>query len=451
MAPVPSEPQPSVPELSPAGTLPNTPDSTRPNVEPVWVWSAIGLVLLLVPVGVGSVAVRELLMLPALPRCWSVAQSSNSSSTRIYCAEISANKQTVEDLRRAIQLANQVDADDPLRDKSDRLIEQWTQDILRLGEAEFQAGSLDRARDIAKRVPFHVATYATAEAKIKEWEAIWAKAEKIYSEVEAEIDQENWFAAMSAARMLLTVGNQYWATTQYQALMRLLQSSRESEATARRSPNSANKGGGLNDLIRQWETEQTKTDTERLKTAQELAQGGRVEDLRAAVDAAEQVLYGTPQYDQAQSLINTWRRQIEAIEDRPRLARADELARQGDVRSLEAAIDEVNQITWGRSLHEEARTQADTWRRQVHELRLREQEEMLRRLDRSTSTTPPPLPAPLPPVVPVVPSALPISEPVLTLPAEGTPPALPASVPTNVPASDSIALPGDRSTPNAMP
>lgn len=400
------------------------------------------MLLLLVPVGVGSIAVRELLVLPALPRCWSVAQSSNSASTRIYCAEILANKQTIEDLRRAIQMANQVDADDPLRPKSDRLIEQWTQDILRLGEAEFQAGSLDRARDLAKRVPFNVATYATAEAKIKEWEEIWAKAEKIYSDVEAEIDQENWFAAMTTARMLLTVGNQYWATTQYQALMRLLQSSRESEATARRSPHSANEAGGLNDLIRQWETEQATTDAGRIKRAQELAQGGRVEDLRAAVDVAEQVLYGTPQYDQAQSLIHTWRQQIEAIEDRPRLTRAAELARQGDVRSLEAAIDEANQITWGRSLHEEARAQADRWRQQVHELRLQEQEEMLRQLDRSAST-PPPLSASPTPVLPAVPSALPVSEPVLTLPAEGTLPALPET--------DSMVLPGDRSTPDALP
>ena len=441
MAPVPSEPQPPISELSDA--LSNTPDSTRPFAGTIWVWSAIGSLLLLLPVGVGSMAVRELLLLPTLPRCWSVAQNSNSGSSRIYCAEILANKQTVEDLRRAIQLANQVDADDPLRDKSDRLIEQWIQDILRLGESEFQAGSLDRARDIAKRVPFNVATYATAESKIKEWEEIWAKAEKLYSDVETEIDQENWFAAMTTARMLLTVGNQYWATTQYQALMRLLQSSRESEATARRSPSPANQAGGLNDLIRQWETEQATTNAGRLKTAQELAQGGRVEDLRAAVDAAEQVLYGTPQYDQAQSLINTWRRQIEALEDRPRLARATELARQGDVRSLEAAIDEVNQITWGRSLHEEARAQADRWRQQVHELRLQEQEEMLRQLDRSASAPPPPLPAPLPPVIPTVPSALPVSEPVLTLPQEGTLPALPAT--------DSMTLPGDRATPDALP
>ncbi|MFQ3616896.1 MAG: hypothetical protein SNJ57_08110 [Cyanobacteriota bacterium] len=443
MAPVPSEPQPSISELSSSDTLSNPLDSARPSAGTIWVWSAIGLLLLLLPVGVGTIAVRELLVLPALPRCWNTAQTSNSSSTRIYCAEILANKQTVEDLRRAIQLANQVADDDPLRDKSDRLIEQWTQDILRLGEAEFQAGSLDRARDLAKRVPFHVATYATAEAKIKEWEEIWAKAEKIYGDVEAEIDRENWFAALSTARMLLTVGNQYWATTQYQALMRLLQSSRESEATARRSPNSANKAGGLNDLIRQWETEQATTDAGRLKTAQELAQGGRVEDLRAAVDAAEQVLYGTPQYDRAQSLINTWRQQIEAIEDRPRLTRAAELARQGDVRSLEAAIDEVNQITWGRSLHEEARAQADRWRQQVHELRLQQQEEMLRQLDRSASTPSLLLPAPPSPIIPTVPTALPVSEPVLTLPAEGTQPALPAM--------DSTALPGDRSTPDALP
>lgn len=441
MAPVPSEPQPSVPQLSPSGVFSETPDSANPPAKSIWGWGLVGLALLLIPIGIGSIAVRELLLLPALPRCWNVAQSSNSGSTRVYCAEILANKQTVEDLRRAIQLINQVDADDPLRDKSDRLIKQWTQDILRLGEAEFQAGSLDRARDIAKRVPFNVATYTTAESKIKEWEEIWAKAEKIYSDVETEIDQENWFAAMTTARMLLTVGNQYWATTQYQTLMRLLQSSRESEATARRSPNAANKAGGLNDLIRQWETEQTTTDMGRLKAARELAQSGSVDDLRAAVDAAQQVLYGTPQYDQAQALITTWRQQIEAIEDRPRLNRAAELARQGDVRSLEAAIDEANQITWGRSLHDEARTQADSWRQQVHELRLREQEEMMRQLDRSAGIAP--QPAPLPPVLPAVPSAVPVSEPVLTLPA--------AEAPLVLPADDSFSLPGDRPAQDAPP
>lgn len=441
----PAEPRPPHSDLPSSAAGPDELEASQRVRETSWLWGTVGLfLLLLLPVGVGTVAVRHLLVLPALPRCWNVAQGSNSSSTRVYCSEILASKQTVEDLRRAIQLVNQVDSKDPLRGKSDRLIEQWTQDILRLGEAEFQAGSLDRARDIAKRVPFNVATADLAAAKIKDWETIWAKAEDLYSQVETEIDEENWFGALSTARLLLTVGNQYWANTQYQALMRLLQSARDSKAAAKRSPAPANKSVGVNDLIRQWETEQATTDVGRLDAARRLAQEGSPENLRAAVSEAEQVLYGTPQYDQAQALISTWRRQIETIEDRPRLNRAAELARQGDVRSLEAAIDEANQVTWGRSLHQEAREQAEAWRRQVHDLRLREQEEVLRQLNRTVSPAPPPVPV-VPPSQPVIPIGSPVSLPesVLTLPAEGSP--------LNLPADSGLPLPGDRPSQDAPP
>lgn len=91
--------------------------------------------------------------------------------------------------------------------------------------------------------------------------------------------------------------------------------------------------------------------------AQQLASGGK---LKAAIAEAKKVAKGRALYDEAQVAIKDWTNELEVIEDRPILARAENLAAIG---SLTAAIDTAAQIASGRALYGEARTSIAIWER----------------------------------------------------------------------------------------
>ncbi len=366
------------------------------------------LLLLLLPIGASFLALKQLLGLPDMPRCWAIAQARDATSNQIYCAEILASKQTVEDLSRAIQLVRTIQPTDPLHKKAEHLIQQWTAAILTLANVEYQAGSLSEAQDIAQQVPSTVFTANLAEEQINRWEAEWAKAEDIYTQTQTHIEEERWYDALTTARQLLQSGNRYWATQKYQELMRTLQSARENNNSAKKAV-AQNQPTTVDDLITRWEKEQQQSDAAHIQKANALAETGDLEGLRAAITEAEQVLYGTPEYEEAQQLTSRLRQQAETLEDRPRLQRAMDLASRGDLNSLEAAIDEASQVTWGRALYEEARDRADTWRNQAHRLRVQAQEEQLRTITGQSSWT-----DPLPSAAPssgllTIPSSAPLS------------------------------------------
>ena len=71
---------------------------------------------------------------------------------------------------------------------------------------------------------------------------------------------------------------------------------------------------------------------------------------------------GSEGYEEAQTMISSWRQQMEVMEDRPHLDRAMALARKDNEADLQAAINEANQIGWGRALYDEANSQTERWR-----------------------------------------------------------------------------------------
>lgn len=340
--------------------------------------------LLVLPVGVSIWAFGTLVQLPALPKCFNARHAQPAD--QIFCAEQLASKQESEDLRRAMLLAHQVSADHPLRKESDRLIQIWSTEILRRGELAFQAGNLQEAVDLAMQIPSNLPTSAMARKQIQEWEAIWSQGEDLYRQAEAHIDNQEWFQVLAVGRQLWQLENDFWATTRYQQLMRSLQTAREENKDKKFTRSNFNRQPEtVDEFIAQWEQQQDREDAARLQQAQQLAQAGNVEDLRMAVAAAQQVLYGTARYEQAQTAIAQWRQQIETIEDRPYLDRAQQLASEGN---LQAAINEASNVGWGRALYGDARDRMADWRDRIYAQQLQQQT-----LDLERMTQTPVLPA----------------------------------------------------------
>jgi hypothetical protein len=316
--------------------------------------------------------VAHLLRVPDYPNCRSTVLSGDDASLRLYCAEIIANQGTADDLLEAIRLVNGLPQDHPLRSEGDRLLTTWSQEILRLGEERFQAGKLEEAIDLVKLIPINLSARQMANEQISQWESIWAKAETIYIEAEAEKQQDHWQEAINKARALWQVGNQYWATTKYQEFAQEVQAAREADSLQKpkrsiRQSDPANPDP-VADLLAQWEREQTAEDQTYLKKARELASSGTLADMQAAIAEANRVSFDGSHYDEAERLIKTWTHQIEVMEDRIYLDRAKELARQDDINSLQEAIREAHWIFRDRPLFEEADNLIQQWNNRILEL-----------------------------------------------------------------------------------
>jgi hypothetical protein len=339
--------------------------------------------LIAIPLGAGWAAFT-LLSQPELLECRNLDNAEDTGSARLYCAQAIASRSGDSDLAEAIRMAETVPTDHPLSPSRDRLLAQWSARLMELAEVTYQEGNVEEATNLARQVSVSAPVYATVDDRIRYWQDTWKKAEAIYAKAEAEIDNEKNSEALQTARELLSVDNRYWQTTRYQELAERIESARianskneEQDKKGRLANRSLGNGRTLiagrkllttEELMGKWEQEQEQRATAQLNKARDIARVGDPKTLQYAVRAAEQVTYGTPQYEEAQQLIQRWKQQIQTVEDRPYLERATQLANRGDAASLQAAIDEASRVYYGRSLYPEAQSQINQWNERLQQL-----------------------------------------------------------------------------------
>lgn len=436
-------------------------------------WPFWAAVTVMVSGGVGFLAVALLFKLPAVPNCPATFWPTASASLRLYCAQVAANKQTPENLLEAIALVNSLPEDHPLRPAINGYIEQWSQDILKLGEQAFQAGKLQEAIALARKIPAGVTASGIVENRIDRWQTMWSQAEQIYQQAEQQLRLSNWHKAFEQAVRLTRLGNTYWSKNKFDELAGKIQTAKEESAKLDRAYKLAKSGGldelleavklasaigpnsyankeakdliadcgnklislaqgrvdrrdwqgvlqiakkipaSLNiqgifkdftdlanagqsaakgtvesleqaialaqrldnqhalhdkaqDLIARWQKEIE--DVAHIQRARDLAQSEGVNELMAAIAEAQLVPRDNPRYEEARALIQRWTAQIQTVQDRPYLERADQLASLGDPASLQDAIEQANQIKTGRSLYQEARNKIDQWSNKIQRL-----------------------------------------------------------------------------------
>jgi hypothetical protein len=344
----------------------------QPNGKFLWL---VGLLLLLLPIGAGGMAFWALRQMDGAECRLAQGVDESSDSTKLYCAQVLADRRDPDDLAEAIRLAAMIAPDHPLSQDRDRLVQQWSERLLELADATYHDGKLEDALYLLKAIPPQSQVYKSAARRTDTWQADWKQAEEIYEAAQTALGDRDLIIAQAEARKLLKIPNDHWRTTRFQALVNEIQTAKEDKnaekaAAARQQAKPAPPANPLttDDLIARWNREQEGESAAHLQKAQRLASGGDVTSLRDAISEAELVFSGTSHYAQAQALIAGWNRQIEITEDRPYLDRAVALASQGDMASLQAAISEANNIYFGRSLYAEAQRKIDGWTTQVREL-----------------------------------------------------------------------------------
>lgn len=423
--------------------------------------------------GLGITSALVLFRLPSMPNCPAIFWPTASASLRLYCAQLSAERQTVDDLLKAIALVNSLPENHALRSEVDRNIEAWAKEVLQLADTSFQQGDLSKAIATAKRIPKNTEAHQLIDQQVEDWKTTWTKAEGIYKESVAALGEQDLRQAFSIATRLLGVDNDYWQTTKYEELNALITTTRQDADKLGKAQGFADQGGLANllealklaqevestsplyakaqklvatfgqdmldlaqtmldqrkydqsiaiveqipdkaglqseirdfrliaeaqaqawggtpddleaaivrvqkigrdrplyseaqQLVAYWQLEIQ--DVQRLRTAQQIAQGSTVADLRAAIAEAQLIPFSNPRGNEAQEQIASWTTTIETIEDRPYLDRAEQLAGRGDIAALQSAIDEVNRIGRGRALSEEAANRVAQWQGEIQRI-----------------------------------------------------------------------------------
>jgi hypothetical protein len=90
--------------------------------------------------------------------------------------------------------------------------------------------------------------------------------------------------------------------------------------------------------------------------------------LQVAIEQAQQVTATRPRRLQAQTLAAHWQLEVERIEDRPLILRAQQLADPNSIPALRSAIAEASKVAIGRPRRVEAQTLVADWTNQIERL-----------------------------------------------------------------------------------
>ncbi|MDF5732185.1 MAG: chromosome segregation ATPase, partial [Rhizonema sp. PD38] len=242
---------------------------------------------------------------------------TREDSEKLAKAESVSKDGTVEDLLKAIKLADSIGQQSFIYHKAQDAIPDYGRKMLDIAQKKLDKQDANAAISIAQKIPVN--------AKL-------------------QIETEDFIALAEAQRnaWIGTVASLQTAISQAQQI-----------DTTRPAYDKAQK------LVVRWQLEIE--DLAHLEKAQELANGGTINDLTAAVAEAQIIPADHPRAKEARGDIAGWIAQVQTIEDRPYLDHAEQLAMLEDINSLQAAVAEASQIRRGRALYREAQSKIADW------------------------------------------------------------------------------------------
>ncbi len=333
-------------------------------------WQFWGGIAIAVSTTIGVVSFSLMLRQPSVQgsSCENVFWPFASASFRLYCAETSANKGTLEDLLTAIQLIDGLGKDHPLSPEISRRIEGWSTQVLDLAEISVNQGEIERAIKVVQQIPAETSAYPLVQKRVAYWRKVWAAGEAIYQKVEAALKEQNWRKAFSIATRLIDVDNRYWAKDKFQAINQRIIVAQMDDSKLNRA-RSLLRRDGLENLKEAMKIARGIPDTsdfypsaqDLLKDVSQalldLADTALVnQDLQLALVAAQEIPAETPLWNAAQDYIE--------------LANAEASTWTDNVADLEVAIARVRAMSPDRPLYAKAQTLIQRWQADIQTVQL---------------------------------------------------------------------------------
>ncbi|TAF56619.1 MAG: chromosome segregation ATPase [Oscillatoriales cyanobacterium] len=241
-------------------------------------------------------------------------QLGRQDSSKVERARGIAARDDVDSVLEAIKLVQEIGLASPLRLRAQTLLRQFGQQLIDIADRQLEADDLPGAIATARKVP----------------------------SVTGLKPKANDFVVLARARY---TARRPTATNLEAAI-----------AQARAIEFNSPIYGEAQDWIARWQDGLGQVAI--LERARTLASSGQTEDLRLAIATAREIPTNNALWERAESEIDRWSVQLDTEQDRPILARARELANQGE---LEAAIATASQIQATRPLYDEAQRQIVQW------------------------------------------------------------------------------------------
>ncbi|MBD2567866.1 chromosome segregation ATPase [Anabaena lutea] len=250
--------------------------------------------------------------------------TAREDGDKLYKAENLAANRSVNDLLAAIKLAESIKPDSYLHQKAQELIPEFGRKMLNLAKARMEKRDADTALEIVRQIP----PIASLQTEIDDFIVL------------GEAQRSAWTGTVFGLEAAISQAQQ-------------IDASRENYDQAQQ-------------LIARWQLEIE--DVSRLEKARNLASQGTINELTAAISEVQMIPDSNPRANEARQEMGRWRGQVESIEDRPYLDRAEQIALLEDISSLQAAIAEAGQIRSGRALYPEARKKISTWTAKIQRI-----------------------------------------------------------------------------------
>jgi hypothetical protein len=277
----------------------------------------------------------------------------------------------------AMKLANQIDKTTYVYHEGQVLRSKWSKHLVILSVDLYKSQKYNEAIDIAQKVPQDVSSYVEAQDWVKLNQAhVSANKRHMLALMDAiaqskQISKNSTIYTLAKTRqsswqgMLKQQTQLQWAKTiasfQQPATLAL------AIETAKQVPAQSEVGKSIQSEVSTWR-QQIETVDNRLifaKAKQIVSGGESLANLKAAVRLAGKVTKDRPMGEEITASVSEWNEKIQVIEDRPILAQAIEIAKQGH---LDQAITVASRITAGRSLYQDAQAEIRYWSLELQEI-----------------------------------------------------------------------------------
>ncbi len=341
------------------------PSSPSPNrILNVMSLSLLWLMIVAMFGSTGLVAVWLLTRVPPTPNCQELSPLA-ADGEQLYCVEQKALSGKLEDLEAAIAFAEQWGPNHALYAESQRLMTHWSRAILELARWEMKAGNLEKAIELAGKIPPASPLHDEAQTRMDLWAENWEAGQEIYQMALKAISEQNWTAAHQHSVRLSKLSDPFWSKERFLEVSQLIAAEKQRWQQLNEARWLANYGT-VEDLVEAMEkANKIPADSLLRKSVdQELANWSRqmlqkaeerldVDDLEGAIAIAKRIPAFSPRYSEAQDFI--------------RLGAALDIAQKDDLGSFLLAQAEAAQIKSDRPLYAEAQAKIAQWQTQVQD------------------------------------------------------------------------------------
>jgi hypothetical protein len=292
---------------------------------------------------------------------------------KISSAQQVADSGRPEDFAKAIQAVSKIDSKRLARKRVGEKIEEWSAKLVDVAKSAQSNGNYEQMVDAAQKVPPTTKVAKVASSYLQLGRAgMAAKDDTLWSAIQAQalvaqidtstpvyetskIQRQKWEGQIQSWGQLAIA--QWFAGVDQVSGYHVA-----TEQAAMVGPDQPRRVQAQT-LIASWKKQMGSfQDRQFIARAQQMAVDNTIVSLQSAMTEAGKVLSGQPLRDAAQTLVAQWGDGIQRIEDQPILDQAIALAKAGD---LNAAIQIADKISSNRALYRDAQARAGEWVAQI--------------------------------------------------------------------------------------